>query len=241
MRRRDCLRAAGIASALMPGAWRPVRGGEVARKPMPDVVVLMPRITGSVLQKDGRDGWAHLAAVIDCHDREVIGYEFALQARAKEAGVAGRLLHDFRRTAVPNLERAGVPRSVAMAMVGHRTEAICHRYAIVAESDLKAGAERLAALHATQADEPRTVLPLAEGAGARRRTEHGQLGDPVAGSAKAVMAKPSKLRQKSGGQSLNRTGDTGSFRPGSNAASPSATSGHRNEHGYLSRPPGVDH
>ncbi len=33
----------------------------------------------------GRDGWAHLAVVIDCHDREVIGYEFALRGRAKEA------------------------------------------------------------------------------------------------------------------------------------------------------------
>jgi putative transposase len=33
----------------------------------------------------GQDGWAHLAAVIDCHDREVIGYEFALRGRAQEA------------------------------------------------------------------------------------------------------------------------------------------------------------
>lgn len=33
----------------------------------------------------GRDGWGHLAAVIDCHDRELIGYEFALRGRAKEA------------------------------------------------------------------------------------------------------------------------------------------------------------
>ncbi len=33
----------------------------------------------------GHDGWAHLAAVIDCHDRELIGYEFALRSRAKEA------------------------------------------------------------------------------------------------------------------------------------------------------------
>ncbi len=33
----------------------------------------------------GHDGWAHLAAVIDCHDREVIGYELALRSRAKEA------------------------------------------------------------------------------------------------------------------------------------------------------------
>lgn len=33
----------------------------------------------------GRDGWGHLAAVIDCHDREVVGFEFALRGRAKEA------------------------------------------------------------------------------------------------------------------------------------------------------------
>jgi len=33
----------------------------------------------------GRDGWGHLAAVIDCHDREIVGYEFALRGRAKEA------------------------------------------------------------------------------------------------------------------------------------------------------------
>ena len=33
----------------------------------------------------GQDGWAHLAAVIDCHDREIVGYEFAVRSRAKEA------------------------------------------------------------------------------------------------------------------------------------------------------------
>ena len=33
----------------------------------------------------GADCWAHLTTVIDCHDREVIGYEFALRGRAKEA------------------------------------------------------------------------------------------------------------------------------------------------------------
>jgi len=37
----------------------------------------------------GQDGWGHLAAVIDCHDREVIGYEFAVRSRAKEAERAG--------------------------------------------------------------------------------------------------------------------------------------------------------
>jgi putative transposase len=33
----------------------------------------------------GADGWGHLTAVIDCHDREVTGFEFALRGRAKEA------------------------------------------------------------------------------------------------------------------------------------------------------------
>ena len=33
----------------------------------------------------GADGWGHLTAVIDCHDREIVGYEFSLRARAREA------------------------------------------------------------------------------------------------------------------------------------------------------------
>lgn len=43
-----------------------------------------------------------------------------------------------------NLERAGVPRSVAMKLVGHKTEAIYRRYAIVDEAMLREGAEKLA-------------------------------------------------------------------------------------------------
>jgi len=57
----------------------------------------------------------------------------------------GRIPHDFRRTAVRNLERAGVPRSVAMQLTGHKTEAVYRRYAIVAEQDQREGVEKLAA------------------------------------------------------------------------------------------------
>jgi len=39
----------------------------------------------------------------------------------------------FAGPPVRNLERAGVPRSAAMTMVGHRTESIYRRYAIVSE------------------------------------------------------------------------------------------------------------
>ena len=60
------------------------------------------------------------------------------------------MFHDLRRTAVRNLERAGVPRSWAMSLTGHRTEAVYRRYAITAEQDLRDGVERLAAWHAEQ-------------------------------------------------------------------------------------------
>ena len=56
----------------------------------------------------------------------------------------GRLLHDFRRTAVRNLERAGVARSVAMKITGHKTESVYRRYAIVCDADLQEAARKLA-------------------------------------------------------------------------------------------------
>jgi integrase len=65
--------------------------------------------------------------------------------------VAGRIPHDFRRTAVRNLERAGVPRSVAMKLTGHKTENVYRRYAIVSEADLSEGLKKLAALHSNEA------------------------------------------------------------------------------------------
>jgi site-specific recombinase XerD len=62
----------------------------------------------------------------------------------RKAGCPGRLLHDFRRTAVRNMERAGVARSVGKAMSGHLTDSVYSRYAIVDEAMLKQGAELMA-------------------------------------------------------------------------------------------------
>jgi len=67
----------------------------------------------------------------------------AWKTACMKAGVPGGILHDFRRTAVRNLERAGVPRSSAMAMVGHKTEAIYRRYAIVDAGALRDAAARI--------------------------------------------------------------------------------------------------
>jgi integrase len=63
--------------------------------------------------------------------------------KARKASGIDRIPHDFRRTAVRNLERAGVPRAAAMKMVGHKTESIYKRYSIVDHAMLALGAEKL--------------------------------------------------------------------------------------------------
>jgi integrase len=60
--------------------------------------------------------------------------------RAKQEGA---WLHDTRRSAVRSLERAGVARSVAMKLTGHKTEAVYRRYAITTAADLEEAVGRL--------------------------------------------------------------------------------------------------
>ena len=67
----------------------------------------------------------------------------AWEEACRLAGVPDRIPHDFRRTAVRNLTRAGVTRSVAMELTGHKTDSVFRRFDIVSEPDLIQAVERL--------------------------------------------------------------------------------------------------
>ena len=101
----------------------------------------------------------------------------------KHAGCPGHLPHDFRRTAVRNLVRAGVPDVVAMRMTGHKTRSVFDRYDIVSESDLTDAAAKLNALTGTITG---TVAPSPPQHGFRVRT----------------------IARKTGAEGQNRTADT---------------------------------
>lgn len=61
----------------------------------------------------------------------------------RPAGLSGKILHDFRRTAVRNMVRSRVPERVAMEISGHRTRDVFQRYNIVSGNELRDAARKL--------------------------------------------------------------------------------------------------
>ena len=91
------------------------------------------------LEKTGKIGrW-----VFHRSGRQIKGFRKAWANACTAAGFPGRIPHDLRRSAVRNMERAGLSRSVAMQLTGHKTEAVYRRYAITSEADLREGVDRL--------------------------------------------------------------------------------------------------
>jgi integrase len=113
----------------------------------PELRAMLDAQLGAVRELERKDGrviawlFPHLTGPL-AGDR-IADPRKAWEAACRAAGQPSVLVHDLRRSAVRNMEKAGVPRSVAMKLTGHRTESVYRRYAIVSDADLVDASDKL--------------------------------------------------------------------------------------------------
>jgi integrase len=87
--------------------------------------------------------WPDCPWVFQYLGRPIGGHLKGWKKACESAGLPALLFHDLRRSAVRNMERAGIPRNVAMGISGHRTESVYRRYDIVSKQDLCSAGVRM--------------------------------------------------------------------------------------------------
>lgn len=93
--------------------------------------------------KDFRSAWE--TACIGAGLFEVIRHK-----DGNEIKVPAKIFHNFRRTAVRDMIRSGIPERVAMKIAGHKTRSVFDRYNIVSDQDLKEAVSKKQAYHENQ-------------------------------------------------------------------------------------------
>ena len=142
--------AAGNSASSPTAPTAPASGRAVTRATSRRSPHHQASIVASSRQRERAQGRI-ITHVFHRYGRPIKSLRRAWLTACRKVGRPGLLPHDLRRSAVRNLERAGISRSVAMKLTGHKTEAVYRRYAIVAEKDLREAGAKLAAELGTDA------------------------------------------------------------------------------------------
>jgi integrase len=131
---------------LEPGETKNGKGREFPLYAMPELRAVIEAQRTRVSEIERRTGRIISHVFVNDAGAPLADFRNSWKTACRAAGVSGRLFHDMRRTAVRNLERAGVPRSTAMKLTGHLTDSVYQRYAIVDSTMLEEGVAKLAAM-----------------------------------------------------------------------------------------------
>jgi integrase len=109
-------------------------------------LIYLPQDLLDLLEGQWREHLAYYPAcpfIFHRYGHQIQRIDTSWRRARREANLTGKIPHDFRRTAVRNMVRAGIPERVAMMISGHKTRTIFDRYHIVSEGDLKEAARKL--------------------------------------------------------------------------------------------------
>lgn len=144
---RQIDRAAGVIR-LEPGTTKN-RDGRLFK--YAELDELQAAVDGLWARHEALDASGLLTPLVFCRCRgqAVRAFSKRWKTACVAAGCPGRILHDFRRTAVRNLNRAGVPETIAIKVTGHKTCSVFDRYDITSEEDLAEASRKLQAFTGT--------------------------------------------------------------------------------------------
>jgi integrase len=76
--------------------------------------------------------------------KPIKSFRGAWEKACKEAGLAGRWVHDFRRCVVRRLDQKHVKRGAAMKLIGQKSENVYRRFNIITAEDVAQAVEAIA-------------------------------------------------------------------------------------------------
>jgi integrase len=142
-------------SEILTLGWRDVHGDvirlrpEIAKNKNGRMIILVGELA-NIIDRRQAERVESCPYVFHRHGRRSKHYNRAWRTAREKAGLLSKLLHDARRTAMRNMDRAGVPRQTAKQVTGHKTDAVYNRYRIVNEQDIREGMAQAQAYHAAQ-------------------------------------------------------------------------------------------
>lgn len=144
---------------LDTGTTKNREGREVPFSPVPELVAALEAQRAYTRETERRTGQI-VPHVFHRNGKPIKRMDVARQQACRRAGVLARdgrpkVLHDLRRSAARALTRAGVPRHVAMRILGLKTESMFRRYSIVETQDLMEGMAKVLAFRTTSTRETR--------------------------------------------------------------------------------------
>jgi integrase len=122
--------------------WRDIADGVIRLPPQrvknsePRILMLIG-VIAEIIERRRKEQEDLVPYVFHRHGKKIGRFDETWALACRKAGLPDKLFHDFRRTAIRNMVRAGVPERIAMQISGHKTRSIFERYNIVNEEDIE--------------------------------------------------------------------------------------------------------